>query len=299
MCSKSTTKSVNNNVNKMQFLSCNIVDIFRTFHDYNVYNFISFRFFLTKRFSVKFVCMIFCFVVYNSSGNEFHSSTNMCLPKFIDSSMQRTVVSSGSQLSLSKESLLCLNSKNEFFLKKCNVEHLKKCDALRDLVPFVQFKKREKHPWRSVTFSTTLLRVTLLHGCFSRFLNCKNGTKSRKTSTFLRQNRKTGKVRKQSFTSRTIFLQTTQTLTIVCVNFYKIILRKQRNVYIRESNSIPYFACHEKKVIFLKKDIKCSLRVTLPLLFRLKVTTERQNTLSFSERLEICPQAPNLLHSCD
>ena len=27
------------------------------------------------------------------------------------------------------------------------------CDALRDLVPFVQFKKREKHPWRSVTFS--------------------------------------------------------------------------------------------------------------------------------------------------
>ena len=26
-------------------------------------------------------------------------------------------------------------------------------DALRDLVPFVQFKKREKHLWRSVTFS--------------------------------------------------------------------------------------------------------------------------------------------------
>ena len=24
------------------------------------------------------------------------------------------------------------------------------CGALRDLVPFVQFKKREKHPWRSV-----------------------------------------------------------------------------------------------------------------------------------------------------
>ena len=28
----------------------------------------------------------------------------------------------------------------------------------------------------------TLLKVTVLHGCFSRFLNCKNGTKSRKTS---------------------------------------------------------------------------------------------------------------------
>ena len=28
-----------------------------------------------------------------------------------------------------------------------------KCGALRDLVPFVEFKKREKHPWRSVNFS--------------------------------------------------------------------------------------------------------------------------------------------------
>ena len=27
------------------------------------------------------------------------------------------------------------------------------CGALRDLVPFVQLKKHEKHPWRSVTFS--------------------------------------------------------------------------------------------------------------------------------------------------
>ena len=25
------------------------------------------------------------------------------------------------------------------------------CGALRDLIPFVQFKKHEKHPWRSVT----------------------------------------------------------------------------------------------------------------------------------------------------
>ena len=29
------------------------------------------------------------------------------------------------------------------------------CDVLRDLVPFVQFIKREKHPWGSVTFSKT------------------------------------------------------------------------------------------------------------------------------------------------
>ena len=27
------------------------------------------------------------------------------------------------------------------------------CDALRDMVPFVKFKKREKHPWKSATFS--------------------------------------------------------------------------------------------------------------------------------------------------
>ena len=27
------------------------------------------------------------------------------------------------------------------------------CDALRDLLPFVQFKKRKKNPWRSVNFS--------------------------------------------------------------------------------------------------------------------------------------------------
>ena len=26
-------------------------------------------------------------------------------------------------------------------------------DVLRDLKPFVQFEKREKQPWRSVTFS--------------------------------------------------------------------------------------------------------------------------------------------------
>ena len=27
------------------------------------------------------------------------------------------------------------------------------CGALRDLVPLVQFTKREKHPWKSVNFS--------------------------------------------------------------------------------------------------------------------------------------------------
>ena len=37
----------------------------------------------------------------------------------------------------------------------------------------------------SVTFS---LKVTLLQGCFSRFLNCTNDTKSRKTSHMIIEN---------------------------------------------------------------------------------------------------------------
>ena len=42
--------------------------------------------------------------------------------------------------------------------------------ALRDFVQFVQFKKREKHTWRILTLSKLqALKVTLLHGCFSRF----------------------------------------------------------------------------------------------------------------------------------
>ena len=44
------------------------------------------------------------------------------------------------------------------------------CDALCDLAPLVQFKKREKHSWGSSTSSKV--------GCFSRFLNCTNGIKS-------------------------------------------------------------------------------------------------------------------------
>ena len=42
-----------------------------------------------------------------------------------------------------------------------------KCDALRDLVPFVQIKKREKHPWKKSKGPP---------GGFSRFLNCTNET---------------------------------------------------------------------------------------------------------------------------
>ena len=38
------------------------------------------------------------------------------------------------------------------FFQRCSyLAHM--CDALRDLVPFVQFEKREKRPWRSLTVS--------------------------------------------------------------------------------------------------------------------------------------------------
>ena len=68
-------------------------------------------------------------------------------------------------------------------------------EYIRDLVPLVQFEKHEKHPRRSAAFSkpATLPTVTLLHGCFTRFLNCANGTKLHKAShieithRFLRQ----------------------------------------------------------------------------------------------------------------
>ena len=40
----------------------------------------------------------------------------------------------------------------EVTMKKTNFR-LALCDVLRNLVPFAQFKKREKHPWKDVTFS--------------------------------------------------------------------------------------------------------------------------------------------------
>ena len=39
------------------------------------------------------------------------------------------------------------------FALQVNIYLVNICDALRDLVPFVQFKKREKYLWRIGTFS--------------------------------------------------------------------------------------------------------------------------------------------------
>ena len=75
--------------------------------------------------------------------------------------------------------------------QRCKRNNLKNSrGALCDLVSFVQLKKCVKHPRRSDTFikvsgvlesltgldrnsytAATLLEVTLLHGCFSHFLN--------------------------------------------------------------------------------------------------------------------------------
>ena len=53
--------------------------------------------------------------------------------------------------------------------------------GLRNLVSVVQFKKTQKSLMEKChlfKLLATLLKVTLLHGCFSRFLNSKYGTKS-------------------------------------------------------------------------------------------------------------------------
>ena len=60
--------------------------------------------------------------------------------------------------------------------------HMINSDALRELVPFVQIENRKKHPWRKLLLA---LQATLLRGCFSRFLNCTNDTRSRNASQFM------------------------------------------------------------------------------------------------------------------
>ena len=55
------------------------------------------------------------------------------------------------------------------------------CDALRYLVPFAQFKKRKKHPWRSDTFNKVAITKSITP---PRFQNCTNGTKSHSASHF-------------------------------------------------------------------------------------------------------------------
>ena len=43
------------------------------------------------------------------------------------------------------------------------------CDALRNLVPFGQFKKRKKRPWRSVTFTKSNTPPWVFFTCFELY----------------------------------------------------------------------------------------------------------------------------------
>ena len=53
------------------------------------------------------------------------------------------------------------------FLATRRLSHMYMRYFVRDLVPFEQFKKREKQPWRSVIIvPATLLKLTLIHGFF-------------------------------------------------------------------------------------------------------------------------------------
>ena len=63
------------------------------------------------------------------------------------------------------------------------------CRALRDLVLFVQFKKRDKQPCKSITFNIKLqgeackfTKINTPAWLFSRFLSRANGTKLHKAS---------------------------------------------------------------------------------------------------------------------
>ena len=47
--------------------------------------------------------------------------------------------------------------------KKMAEEPFLKCGTSRDLIPSVQFKKREKHPWRSVDFKASACNFTKIN----------------------------------------------------------------------------------------------------------------------------------------
>ena len=72
----------------------------------------------------------------------------------------------------------------KFWIKNSGLSLI--CDVLRDLVPFAQFKKRQKHSYRSAmklqASACNFSKVLILHGSFSRFLNSTNGIKLHKAS---------------------------------------------------------------------------------------------------------------------
>ena len=72
-----------------------------------------------------------------------------------------------------------------------------------------------------------MLKETLLHGCFLRFLNCGNGTKSRKTSRVLRYRSKFHLIKQFGIRFLTVFLlllSTSKSMKTICGTF-RVILR--------------------------------------------------------------------------
>ena len=68
---------------------------------------------------------------------------------------------------LARNGLIGYGNKKKMQYKTC-VKYNNIYDALRDSVPFVQFKKREKHPWRiaealACNFSNHLCNVENFH----------------------------------------------------------------------------------------------------------------------------------------
>ena len=49
------------------------------------------------------------------------------------------------------------------------------CDAVRDLVPFVQFKERDKHPRRTATFSKVAGQMHHFHQVTTALDQSRNG----------------------------------------------------------------------------------------------------------------------------
>ena len=81
------------------------------------------------------------------------------------------------------------SSPSDVFLAKGVLKIFSKCDALRHLVPFVQFKKCEKHPRRSVNFrkACNFTKINTPPWVFFTFFKLykwyrTNGTKSRNAS---------------------------------------------------------------------------------------------------------------------
>ena len=89
------------------------------------------------------------------------------------------------QLPADTESRKILHHYIEIYLRLVGI-----CGALRDLVLCARFKKcKNTHGEVLLLVKLQALKVTLPYCCFLRFLNCTNGTKSRKASHIILANK--------------------------------------------------------------------------------------------------------------